>query len=559
MMKKILRTIISAICAVAMLISFPGAAFADGSSGKAAPSSADLDAIHADIEYPKSDSMYLPEYRTAITNRNDVYVFKKCESTWNDGEYFTIAKNTEVTILAVSALYCCVIINETNQAGWVYESNLTVTNSIDEPAIKPLTAALTKGDIVLFGSYEQDNDMTNGKEPVEWIVLDVQDGRCLVISKFGLDCRQYNTSREDVTWETCSLRKWLNGSFLNEAFTAEEQAKIPMATVSAASNLEKDTEDQIFLLSIAEAKEYFASDAARQCRSTAYAKAQGCIVNSSYNGDCWWWLRASTSYIYNHWKAAYVLNLGTVNESGTGVDYDRFAVRPVLWVNMDPAEEPVTEEIVEPTEEPTEEPIIKQLGDSLEKGDIVLFGSYEQDNNLENGKEPIEWIILDVQDDRILVISKHTLDCQQYNTTLEDITWETCSLRAWLNDTFLNEAFSTEEQEKIPKVTVSADANPKSETNPGKDTQDCAFLLSMPESEKYFGSNAARQCKPTAYATALEWSSRDEAFWWWLRTPGYYSNTATYVLRGGAVYSFGNRVDGSYYGVRPALWIILHS
>ncbi len=87
--------------------------------------------IHADIVYPKSASMYLSEYRTAIVNCNEVYVFRDPDVNhdgWRKGNYFTITKNTEVTILAMSAGYCCVFINKTNQAGWANHNYLTETN-----------------------------------------------------------------------------------------------------------------------------------------------------------------------------------------------------------------------------------------------------------------------------------------------------------------------------------------------------------------------------------------------------------------------------------------------
>ena len=85
----------------------------------------------------------------------------------------------------------------------------------------------------------------------------------------------------------------------------------------------------------------------------------------------------------------------------------------------------------------------------VEEGKYITFGSYEQDNNTSNDKENIEWLVLDVLGDEAIVISKYALDCQQYNTSFTDVTWETCSLRKWLNETFLNAAFSSTEQNSI--------------------------------------------------------------------------------------------------------------
>ena len=71
------------------------------------------------------------------------------------------------------------------------------------------------GDYVNFGTYEQDNNTSNGKEEVEWLVLEVKDGKALIISKYALDCKPYNTGLTGATWETCTLRKWLNNNFIN--------------------------------------------------------------------------------------------------------------------------------------------------------------------------------------------------------------------------------------------------------------------------------------------------------------------------------------------------------
>ena len=96
--------------------------------------------------------------------------------------------------------------------------------------------ALNVGDTLVFGTYEQDNDTTNGKEDIEWLVLTKENNKILVVSDKALDCKPYNQSRDYVTWETCSLRNWLNNDFINAAFTAEERAMIPTVTVSADMN-----------------------------------------------------------------------------------------------------------------------------------------------------------------------------------------------------------------------------------------------------------------------------------------------------------------------------------
>ncbi len=191
------------------------------------------------------------------------------------------------------------------------------------------------GDIVYFGAYEQDNNTSNGKEDIEWLVLAKEGDKALIISKYALDCQQYNTSYTNVTWETCSLRKWLNGTFLSAAFSAAEQSCIPGSTVTADKNPSystspgNSTTDKVFLLSITEVNKYFSSDSARQCSATAYAKAQGADTNTS-NGNCWWLLRSPGGA---SGLAAYVLAIGSVDTYGYYVNND-YAVRPALWIDL---------------------------------------------------------------------------------------------------------------------------------------------------------------------------------------------------------------------------------
>ena len=200
-------------------------------------------------------------------------------------------------------------------------------------------------------------------------------------------------------------------------------------------------------------------------------------------------------------------------------------------------------------------------------GNYVRFGSYEQDNDTSNGKEDIKWKILAKEDNRLLLISEKALDCKQYNTSRDKVTWETCSLRKWLNETFLNYAFNTNEQALIQNTTVSADKNPEYNTDPGNATTDKVFLLSITEAKKYFDSDEARRCAPTAYAIAqgaytndsYKTTDGDAGCWWWLRSPGLSQYFAAFVYRGGAVYSYGSDVRSVRGGVRPAIWVSLES
>ena len=210
---------------------------------------------------------------------------------------------------------------------------------------------------------------------------------------------------------------------------------------------------------------------------------------------------------------------------------------------------------------------------TAEVGDVVVFGTYEQDDDRSNGKEDIEWRVLSKENNRILVISEYALECKPYNEYDDynvaywdmNVTWEYSSLRRWLNKTFLDEAFTEDEQSKILETDNPDEKNPEYDTAPGNATTDKIYLLSISEAEKYFDSDEDRICKSTAYAiTHNDYatnSEKDEGNVlsnWWLRSVGYEQNYAANVNTKGAIYYFGSwrsSFAGNYIYVRPAMWI----
>lgn len=196
-----------------------------------------------------------------------------------------------------------------------------------------------------------------------------------------------------------------------------------------------------------------------------------------------------------------------------------------------------------------------ELLQSAQIGDCVYFGVYEQDNDEKNGKEKIEWIVLDKFDNKLFVISKYILDCQVYNATSEDVIWETSTLRYWINSVFFNTAFSDDEVAMIATTMVMADDNPRHDTNQGVSIQDKLFMLSIEEAKQYFDSNDMRKCQATNYAKASGATSAGCA--WWLRTIGKYQNYASHIWQIGGVNDSGSCVNESDIGVRPAMWLDL--
>lgn len=193
------------------------------------------------------------------------------------------------------------------------------------------------GDIIYLGECEQDNNISNGKEDIEWKVLAKdENGKMLIISKYALDCRNYHSSVKQITWENSEIRNWLNNDFYNDAFSSSEKSSIKTVTNENAGNSEfnvsdgSKTSDKVFLLSIDEAKRYFPKNIDRICTATAYANSNGTEL-SSLTSACRWWLRSPGSTLYS---AASVKIDGFILNIGTPVSMDKAFVRPAMWVEF---------------------------------------------------------------------------------------------------------------------------------------------------------------------------------------------------------------------------------
>ncbi len=198
---------------------------------------------------------------------------------------------------------------------------------------------------------------------------------------------------------------------------------------------------------------------------------------------------------------------------------------------------------------------------SAKIGETVYLGSYEQDNNLENGKEPIEWIVLDRYKDKVLLIAKDALDSKKYNEELTSVTWETCTLRKWLNEDFYNEAFSDADKAIIADTKLNNhDSTAYRKSYGGNNTVDKVFPLSYNEANYYLPTHEFSLAKATLYAK--EQGSYVNAgsglCWWWLRSPGAANNHAARANINDTVERFsvmGLQVSQANYSVRPSVWI----
>ena len=214
-----------------------------------------------------------------------------------------------------------------------YKDSAEKANEIRVEYEMLLLKKVNVGSYVIFGAYEQDNDGSNGKEPIEWLVLAKEGNKVLLLSKYALDYQPFNTVNAQVTWETCSLRKWLNSTFLNTAFNKDEQKAILVSTVTADKSPYQgktidqgnDTKDKVFILSSTEAKKYYASSREDKyyCAGTKYCFSQGAYRGS--DGGCSRWLRTMSNSHYSPcqigWNSIYSSDVCS-----------KECVQPVLWV-----------------------------------------------------------------------------------------------------------------------------------------------------------------------------------------------------------------------------------
>lgn len=201
---------------------------------------------------------------------------------------------------------------------------------------------------------------------------------------------------------------------------------------------------------------------------------------------------------------------------------------------------------------------------TVKKGDVILFGAYEQDNDHTNGKEPIEWVVLEKNKKTLLVMSKYALDGVPYHKYYEtDIDWSSCTLRNWLNEQFYTRAFNETEQAMIKTTKVETPDNAYDGAPGGEATEDKVFIPSMADmtTKKYgFKTDFAtrdgkRTCLPTAYATARGVRAWDEEGIcdWTLRTPGK-SRTSESVDRSGVMVRYDIQANN---GIRPMMYVNL--
>lgn len=212
--------------------------------------------------------------------------------------------------------------------------------------------------------------------------------------------------------------------------------------------------------------------------------------------------------------------------------------------------------------------------------EYVTLGTYEQDGNESTGKEPIEWLVLTQDNEKMLVVSKYCLDYMRYpDDWTSNISWENSSLRNNLNSDFITNTFLSEEQQNI---VLSQNLNTASKdfysTIDGNTTEDKVFLLSIDEVQKYLPASTSTESSKKAYGTdylygilqehpAYGNAKNGDPVNWVLRAdidtdrnPEKFGRVREIVVNDSQIQSMITTgalrdPDGPFSVVRPAMWI----
>lgn len=171
-------------------------------------------------------------------------------------------------------------------------------------------------------------------------------------------------------------------------------------------------------------------------------------------------------------------------------------------------------------------------------------------------RSPLMFTVIDERDHEVLVICQNGIDVKPFNTKDTEVTWDDCSLRKWLNEEFLINAFSFDERQYIVKSSVLTSPN---RLYPNKkkifETEDYIFLLDEVEAELYFLLPEDRIAIMSDRIKNLVFSDESGYGDWWLRTSGGKLNRAVYVRDSGDIFYGGSIVTDDAIAVRPAFWI----
>ena len=454
--------------------------------------------------------------------------------------------------------------------------------------------SVTIGSYITFGHYEQDNVEADGTEPVEWLVLDTTGNHVLLLSRYVLDVQSCGNS------DFITMDEWLDYDLYNAMFS-EEEKKYTVRYIDAAKYTDwwsypwadypekihiggvngiawgsmflsptyNPEDDYLFLPKYDLMERYFEryydptySDPVAvltdvNASYTLYAQKKAREIDKSDYVEGWWMGDIGNGY--------YLRQRNGGDHMETYQDYvDMFAlvcikhglwqygrclpyrvstysgIRPALWVDMAVFTTDLVADATEGGEAAGNTGTVFDIMDLSPEG-YAVFGEYEQDNNLDNGPEPLQWIVLAEEDGKLLMSTLYGIDVIEAKDTNE--CWGTSELREWLNGDFYNSVFNDTEKEYIA-LTTSTMEPLLLHQHTFDTTEDYVILLTGTQSLLLDPDHSGTWLEPTPYAIARGASVRTSG-------TGEYAKTYCNYWQ-----TLGD-IDTHYVGrvIRPAIWV----
>ena len=149
-----------------------------------------------------------------------------------------------------------------------------------------------------------------------WTVIAVDGSRALLLADKSVGKKPYNKQSKEVTWEICTLRKWLNEDYYKKlsddekAIILEVENENPGNTETGVSGGNK-TKDKVFILSLEEIKKYLPEESGRG------------------NGE-WWWIRTPAE---EQRQALVIEPDGSILKDDGWVEFACW-IRPAVWIKL---------------------------------------------------------------------------------------------------------------------------------------------------------------------------------------------------------------------------------
>ena len=362
------------------------------------------------------------------------------------------------------------------------------------------------GTYINFGKYYKNNNTE--LEQIEWRVIAKENDKMLLMSRYGIEYMPFNEVDKGITWETSTLRKWLNEDFYNLAFNDIEKKSIiknlTKIDTGSGGNSGRDTYDYVTLLShkdlidyldlydLIDAKEDITKFDSLKCYHTRYAfenynKKTGKKIRNEYLPKRWWLRDITATYknvlIYDYQDKKVSETMNCTEKS--------VLVRPAIWVAIDKNKNDLESENNTSDDAKKTIPIHKDA-----KG--VNVGKYYVSKSDE--MEPIFWEILekDEKNKKALLLSSRIIECATVSNIDKNMTWENSNIREFLNNEFIDKIFTDDEKEAILSTEVNNDEKYGIAEN-FKSTKDKLFIMSRDEIEKYFKSMNDRKIPVSRY------------------------------------------------------------